>query len=207
MKLILADMNVAMCRSWKTFFEGLPNVSIHQGYFQDIPEYDCMVSPANSFGLMDGGIDMAISKFFGWELQERVQDRIIREWYGEQPVGTSMIVETGHPKHRFLAHTPTMRVPMPIGTTDYAYVAMWAMLCAVKNHNKTAEWKIGTVVCPGLGTGVGQMPVTRAAEQMATAYRNSLLPPARIDWRYADDRQLKIRLGGDMGFFARGASE
>ena len=91
MKLILADINAAMCRSWKIYFEGLPNVTIYQGYFESIPEYDCMVSAANSFGLMDGGIDLAISQFFGWELQERVQNRIIREWYGEQPVGTSMI--------------------------------------------------------------------------------------------------------------------
>ena len=203
MKLILADINPAMCRMWEKHFANLPDVSIHQGYFEDIPQFDCMVSAANSFGLMDGGVDMAISRFFGWDLQTRVQTRIILEWYGEQPVGTSMIVETKHLKHPFIAHTPTMRVPTPIGRTDYPYVAMWAMLCAVANHNKTADHKINTVVCPGLGTGVGAVPVTSAARQMGLAYKNFLTPPIQIDWRYADQRQNALGLGGDLGFFRR----
>jgi len=52
---------------------------------------------------------------------KRVQERILQDYLGEQPVGTSIIVETGHHKHPFIAHTPTMRVPMPIATTDNVY--------------------------------------------------------------------------------------
>ena len=202
MQLILTDLNPSLCKVWQKEFAGLPNVTIQQGYFEDIPQFDCMVSAANSFGLMDGGVDMAISQFFGWGLQSRVQKRIIEEWYGEQPVGTSMIVKTDHPKHPFLAHTPTMRVPMMISRTDNVYQAMWAMLCAVATHNKTAEQKINTVVCPGLGTGIGRVPVTSGGRQMAQAYKNFLNPPSRITWSYAEDRQQKIRLGGDFGFLA-----
>lgn len=29
---------------------------------------DCVVSPANSFGLMDGGYDLAITEYFGEQL-------------------------------------------------------------------------------------------------------------------------------------------
>ena len=29
---------------------------------------DAIVSPANSFGFMDGGIDMVYSKRFGWQM-------------------------------------------------------------------------------------------------------------------------------------------
>jgi O-acetyl-ADP-ribose deacetylase (regulator of RNase III) len=54
-----------------------------------------MVSPANSFGLMDGGIDAAITKYFGKELMQRVQARIMQEYCGEQPVGTAIMVPTG----------------------------------------------------------------------------------------------------------------
>lgn len=53
-----------------------------------------MVSAANSFGLMDGGIDAAITDFFGKQLPVRVQARIISEYGGVQPVGTSFIIET-----------------------------------------------------------------------------------------------------------------
>lgn len=36
-----------------------------------------MVSAANSFGLMDGGVDGAITMFFGDQLQKRVQKHIV----------------------------------------------------------------------------------------------------------------------------------
>jgi O-acetyl-ADP-ribose deacetylase (regulator of RNase III) len=51
--------------------------------FEDLPKFDCIVSAANSFGLMDGGIDYAISTFFGWDLQRRVQKVIIEEYLGD----------------------------------------------------------------------------------------------------------------------------
>jgi O-acetyl-ADP-ribose deacetylase (regulator of RNase III) len=47
------------------------------------------VNPANSFGMMDGGIDAAITAFFGIQLMERVQQRILDDFLGEQSVGTS----------------------------------------------------------------------------------------------------------------------
>src|SRR4051812_16864171 len=172
MKLILVDINPALCRAWEVAFKDLPDVEIHQGYFESIPAFDCMVSPANSFGLMDGGIDAAITRFFGLELMYAVQKRIIEEYLGEQPVGTSMIVETPSSKHPFLAHTPTMRVPLTITHMDHVYVAMAAMLREVHHHNQRDERKINIVACPGLGTGVGRVPFREAARQMSLAYRN-----------------------------------
>lgn len=200
MKLILTDINPALCRAWQSAFKDLPDVEIYHGYFESIPEFDCMVSPANSFGLMDGGVDAAITRFFGVELMQAVQKRIIEEYLGEQPVGTSMIVPTGSAKHPFLAHTPTMRVPLLISHTDHVYLAMWAMLRAVHHHNQTDEHKINIVACPGLGTGVGRVPFREAARQMALAYRNYLKPPTSINWGYASERQLQVRFGGDDGF-------
>jgi O-acetyl-ADP-ribose deacetylase (regulator of RNase III) len=161
-----------------------------------------MVSAANSFGLMDGGVDAAITRFFGHELMYRVQERIIRDYRGEQLVGTSMIVETDHPKHPYLAHTPTMRVPMAISRTDNVYKAMWAMLLAVDHHNRATPeaQQIKIIACPGLGTGTGQVPVRQAARQMMLAYTHFLNPPSSISWRFADERQQKVMYGGDFGF-------
>src|SRR5687768_12354429 len=135
-RLILVDPLRDLCRAWEKHFAGLPGVSIVGGLFEELPEFDCMVSAANSFGLMDGGVDAAITRFFGPELQIAVQRRILHEYRGEQPVGTSMIVDTGHDRHPHLAHTPTMRVPMSIARTDNVYRAMWAMLIAVSRHNQ-----------------------------------------------------------------------
>lgn len=199
MKLILVDPKEALCDALREQFADLPDVEIVQDYFESLPEYDCMVSAANSFGLMDGGVDLAITQYFGSQLMYRVQRRIIDEYLGEQPVGTSMIVETNHPEHPFLAHTPTMRVPMVIAHTDNVYKAMWAMLLAVRQHNQRAERKIEIVACPGLGTHTGEVPFRQAAKQMALAYRNFLSPPNAIDWIFATDRQFQVRYGGDDG--------
>jgi O-acetyl-ADP-ribose deacetylase (regulator of RNase III) len=200
MKLILVDPKRELCDAFRERFAALPNVEVVTGRFEALPAFDCMVSAANSFGLMDGGVDAAITRFFGDELQARVQRRILDEFLGEQPVGTSIIVETHHPAHPFIAHTPTMRVPMEIAHTDHVYVAMWAMLLAVRRHNISSARRIEVVACPGLGTTTGRVPYRQAARQMAFAYAHFLNPPRFLDWRLADERQGKIRYGGDMGF-------
>jgi len=168
-QLILAAPNPSLFAAFQEQFSRFSDVSIIGECFEWIPTFDCLVSPANSFGMMDGGIDAAITQFFGLSLERSVQERIIEDYLGEQPVGTSFIIETKHPKHPFLAHTPTMRVPISIKGTDVPYAAMWAMLLAIRQHNKTNQRKIGSVVCPGLGTGIGQVPYSEAARQMAIA--------------------------------------
>jgi O-acetyl-ADP-ribose deacetylase (regulator of RNase III) len=199
-KLILVNPERGLCAAWHKYFAGLANVQIVMAYFEDLPEFDCMVTAANSFGLMDGGIDAAVSRFFGVELEREVQRRILCDYMGEQPVGTSMIVETGHPKHPFVAHTPTMRVPMDIARTDNVYCAMWGMLLAVCQHNRRSDLPINTVACPGLGTAVGRVPYPEAARQMSIAYRHFLKVPTHIDWRHAETCQQDVRYGGDFGF-------
>ena len=94
---------------------------------------------------MDGGVDLADLRFFGVQLMERVQAHIVQEYSGEQPIGTSFTIETGHAEHPFVAHTPTMRVPMAISTTDELYTAMWAMLLAVHRHNISSSTRIRRV--------------------------------------------------------------
>jgi O-acetyl-ADP-ribose deacetylase (regulator of RNase III) len=200
MRLILVGPDEALCMAWNHYFADLPDVEIVHGRFEDIPNYDCMVSPANSFGIMDGGIDAAITEFFGQQLMDRVQEHILTEYRGEQPVGTSFIIETRHNKHPYLAHTPTMRYPMSLLRTDVVYTAMWTMLNTVANFNRTAACPIEILLCPGLGTGTGAVPALEGARQMALAYRNFLKPPTHINWDYAYDRQEEIRFGGYYGF-------
>jgi O-acetyl-ADP-ribose deacetylase (regulator of RNase III) len=199
-QLILVDPNISLCQAFQTTFAELPNVRVVNGYFEHLPEFDCMVSAANSFGLMDGGVDAAITRFFGVQLERRVQQHILDAYLGEQSVGTSFIIPTEHPRHPYLAHTPTMRIPMVIAHTDNVYRAMWAMLLAVRDHNRQSDHLITTVACPGLGTATGRGEHAEAARQMALAYRHFLEPPTAITWQLADRCQIDVRYGGDMGF-------
>jgi len=194
-RLILVDPVEAMCDAWRAAFAPYAEVEIVNGWFEALPAYDCMVSAANSFGLMDGGVDRAISAYFGPDLQQRVQAHILAHYNGEQPVGTSFIVPTGHAQHPFLAHTPTMRVPASIAATDHVYLAMKAMLQAVQDFN-AQEPRISTVACPGLGTATGRMPYAEAARQMALAYAYYQNPPQQLDWPSAAQRHRRI-IGSD----------
>ncbi len=197
--IVLVDPIEELCARWEDEFEGDELVRIHCGYFEDLPDFDCIVSAANSFGLMDGGVDLAIAHFFGKDLIPRVQAAVLAKYRGEQPVGTSMIVETGSAEHPYVAHTPTMRVPMTVADTDYVYNAMFAMLTAVWQHNLSGERPIRTVACPGLGTATGNMDYTEATRQMGLATRHFRSPPSKLTWSYASLRQLAIGRGGDRG--------
>jgi O-acetyl-ADP-ribose deacetylase (regulator of RNase III) len=196
-KLILVAPNPLLYEAFQENFQDFPDVETVNNYFEWLSAYDCLVSPANSFGMMDGGIDAAIVRYFGQSLMDRVQRRILDDYLGEQPVGTSFIVETGHPQHPFLAHTPTMRVPMSVTGTDIPYIAMWAMLLAVRQHNQQHQQPIRSIACPGLGTGIGKVPYGEAARQMAVAYEHFLYPPKFLNCFVAAERQLQIWEGGE----------
>jgi O-acetyl-ADP-ribose deacetylase (regulator of RNase III) len=116
---------------------------------------DALVSPANSFGFMDGGIDLAYLRHFGTELESRVQAKIRTDFHGELPV---------------VVVAPTMRIPDRIGNTPKVYLAFRAALLAVLAHNASASIAIQSLRSPVPGTGVGAIPLTRAARQMHAAY-------------------------------------
>ena len=192
--LKLVDINKRITDAWSEHLSSMPCVEVICGRFEDVEEYDCVVSPANSFGLMDGGIDLALSNYFGPNLMGRVQERIIRDFFGEQPVGTCIIVPTGHRFHPYLAHAPTMRVPKDIRGTENCYLAMAAMLREVAIFNRKDNGvKISTVLCPGLGTATGRISGPEAARQMALAYKHFLSPPACINWDIAAAREMAVR--------------
>ena len=188
MNLILCDMNTCLCNEWRKYFNNICNVTIIDNCVDlESMKYDCVVSPANSFGFMDGGFDGILLDYFGYELMKRVQDKIRTEYAGEQPVGTCLIVETGNKQHPYLAHTPTMRIPRIIKEYDTVYNAMRAMLLAVQKQGN-----IKTVLCTGLGTSTGRVPAYVAAKQMYLAYKSVFSPPKQINWRTAIEIETDI---------------
>ncbi|EOU5303339.1 macro domain-containing protein, partial [Escherichia coli] len=192
--LILSAPVPEMAEAFKRVFANADNVNIVGQPFETIREFDCMVSAANSFGLMDGGVDAAITAFFGTQLQTRVQNHILREYLGEQPVGTAFVIETGDNNHPWLVHAPTMRVPLTIDGTDAVYNATWAALLAIFQHNKnaTTDRKIKTVVLPAMGAGCGQVPFESVTRQMKLAWDNFNKKTESINWEYAYSRQWAV---------------
>lgn len=195
--LFLVNPDPEMCAAWRTQFDQLPNVTVIEGIFEDLDEHDCFVTAANSFAMMTAGIDAAVVQFHGQGLMATLQERILSEFLGEQPVGTAIIEPTGTPGYPFVAHVPTMRVPKGIDGTDAVYIATWAALVAIYRHNLTTETPIQSVVMPAMGAGFGYVPYPEVARQMAVAYDNYLHPPSHLDWDVVTARHRRLSYDGD----------
>jgi O-acetyl-ADP-ribose deacetylase (regulator of RNase III) len=208
MRLILVDRGREFCDVLRSQFRGHPEVEIVCGRFEELPTFDCVITAGNSFGLMDAGMDLAVVRFFGPHVMELIQKQILQDYLGEQPVGTCIIVPTSHATHPFVAHAPTMRVPMNIQGTDHVYLAMWAALTAAHRHNRSESRQIESIACPGLGTGTGGMDLAEAALQICLAYEHYLHPPKFLNPSLAQQRHERVHYGGNWGFkYARKDSE
>ncbi len=172
MKILLTDLNESLLDCWRQDFHGLDQVEIVSADICTL-DVDAIVSPANSFGFMDGGLDLAISYRFGWDLEKRAQEAIRARPMQELLVGETLMVPTHDTKIPWLISAPTMRVPENIAGTVNAYLCMKAILISAITH--TDQPAIKSVAIPGLGTGVGKLSYPVASFQMAQAYREVVL--------------------------------
>lgn len=180
MKIYLLDINKNMTDAWQQYFKGIENVEIVNAYFQDFmqehPEVVGIVSPANSFGLMDGGYDKAIIDYLGPNAQTNVLTVLDAVYKGYQPVGTCLAVPFGN---YVILHTPTMRTPEPI--TDYRVIYDCMRSCLLKAR----ELKCETIVIPAFGGLTGRVPYETIAEMMLLAYAHLDDRVLEMNWGYA----------------------
>ncbi|MEM7369956.1 MAG: macro domain-containing protein [Bacteroidota bacterium] len=171
----LVDLNSSITDAWNQVFAEIESVSIHNDSIFNHP-CDAIVSPANSFGYMNGGIDFVISKNLGWHIEKRLQQKIRDKHYGELLIGQAEIVETDHVDFPYLISAPTMRTPMTISRTPNVYLAMKAILILLKDgrldDGSPVKDKVKRVAMSGLGTGVGQVPPLICARQMRIAWED-----------------------------------
>jgi O-acetyl-ADP-ribose deacetylase (regulator of RNase III) len=178
-KIILADLSIDLIHAWAKAFPAHDRLELHKGDFF-ARSADAMVSPGNSFGFMDRGLDAAICAVLGHGAERRVQKTIVDRYHGELPVGAAIVVATEHERWPYLVVAPTMRIPERVGDTLNADLAFRAALLAVRDHNIAQPASpIRTLLVPGLATGVGGMLPGRCAEQMRVAY-DEIAQPARI---------------------------
>ncbi len=197
MKIILTSVEDSLAKAWQEFCGDLDFVEIHPGSILDV-ECDAIVSPANSFGFMDGGIDAIYLNHFGYELQNKVRKQIFEYHDGELVVGNADVVETEDKRIPFLVIAPTMRVPMVLTNSVNPYLAARAVLVLIKSGNflsgsfegEEISEHIQTVAFPGLGTGVGRIGFNTCAHQMRKAIDDILLEKYEMpkSWAEASER-------------------
>lgn len=196
-RILLTSIDPLLTAAWRKWCGALQHVEIVEGSVFDVPA-DALVSPANSFGFMDGGIDAQYTDRFGTKVQDRLRLRILERHRGELLVGAAEIVETDDPQHPSVIAAPTMRVPMALSPESVnPYLSTRAALLLVRDgvfdDGAPISGRIRSICFPGMGTGVGRVPADicarqmRAAIEVATAERH-VLPKS---WSEAsEDHQL-----------------
>ena len=154
---------------------------------------DAVVSPANSFGFMDGGLDGKLRDFFGQSIEDKVRKKIAADFQGELLVGQTTIIETDTKAFPLLIIAPTMRVPSNVSESLNAYLAMRAILNAVIEHQE-----INSIIIPGLCSLSGAMPPHIVARQMRAAYDYVIEGQHRFShWRLEKDFENYLRCRSD----------
>jgi O-acetyl-ADP-ribose deacetylase (regulator of RNase III) len=166
MKIMIVERNSTKADAFKFCFERTA-VEVHCGEIFDFPA-DALVSPANSFGYMDGGIDAVYSQ--RWPgIQTEVQNRIQDQPFGELLVGQAICVDlNADPDFKFLIAAPTMRVPMKVPVYN-AYLATRAAVQIARE-----PFNMGSLVFPGMGTGSGGIDPVEAGWAMRKGIRDGL---------------------------------
>lgn len=173
MKIYLVDLDSRMTNCWEQDFEEVTDVEVVNGDMQEFldshKDVDTIVSAANSFGIMDGGLDAVYVRYFGDSLQTAVLERIREEHLGEQPVGSSLILKIPEGKGKRLIHTPSMRTPQPLIDPRIVYTCTRsALVTAMKNRAKA-------IVMPAFGHLTGRVKAETVSSLMYKAYEDVCL--------------------------------
>jgi O-acetyl-ADP-ribose deacetylase (regulator of RNase III) len=159
MLIHLVDKNPVVVKAWERAFDGC-GVRMTCDDILNYPA-DAVVSPANSHGWMDGGIDLVYARKWP-KVEGRVKERI-RMMGGFLPVGVAIWVPTEDPKVKVLITAPTMEVPGPVPDSVNAFLAFRAALRLAHVYG------VKILLCPGLCTLSGHMEPVVSAWQMRAA--------------------------------------
>jgi len=153
---------------------------------------DIFVSPANSHGYMDGGIDEIYMKMFkGISETVRLKNKQIdiKNSRGQYilPIGSATIINIpeAYERAKQLICAPTMELPSNIEKIQKVYYAMLAILQVSKDLSYDT-----VIAIPGLGTGVGGMSGEECATQIYNAIydfiNEKIVYPFGINIRYSE---------------------
>ncbi|AYV30488.1 RNase III inhibitor [Streptomyces sp. ADI95-16] len=168
--VVLTDIDTEVVRAWRAAFADTPGIEIREGSILD-EDVDAWVSPTNSRGLMDGGVDAAVKRYLGAGIQLRVQRAIRDRFAGRLPVGSAVCVPSGAVRPKFLISTPTMETSSEnVSETLNVALACAAAFQAVHRQNAEAPGSIESVALVGMGARTGRVPARVCANLMWTGY-------------------------------------
>lgn len=170
LRVVLTDVNATVVESWRAAFADTPGIEIRRGSILDA-EVDAWVSPTNSRGRMDGGVDAVVKRHLGAGIQLRVQKAIRERFAGSLPVGSAVCVPSGAVTPKFLISTPTMETSSQnVSETLNVALACAAAFQAVHRHNAGTPGSITSVALVGMGARTGRVPARVCANLMWTGY-------------------------------------
>jgi len=174
-RVVLCSVNDAMTQAWQDIAANRPGVEVYQGSILEVGT-DAVVSPANSFGLMRGGIDAVYSH--AWPtIEQRVRSAVLAFHGGELPVGEASC-RGDRRGETWLAvqRTHDARPPPRLSRTARC-IRIWpharSSACGALVDSRTAGrcgGPSGSIALPGLGTGVGGVSAESCARQVAAAW-------------------------------------
>ena len=163
--ITLFDHDPEICAAWREVLGDLPGVTITQCELRDLPPQTYLATAGNSYGIMTGGIDLAVRDLYGIEVQDAIQNHILAS--GPVPIGGCVIVEMPEKKHKNIVYAPTMDRPRPAWMHGVC-MAVLSVLMATGEES---------VALPGMGTGTGALGPLEAAKAMRAgivAYREMM---------------------------------
>ncbi|MFB6481749.1 ADP-ribosyltransferase domain-containing protein [Streptomyces virginiae] len=170
LRVVLADVNEHVVEAWRAAFADTPGIEIRCGSILD-EDVDAWVTPTNSRGRMDGGVDAAIKRHLGSGIQVRVQRAIRDRFAGVLPVGSAVCVPSGTAVPRYLISTPTMvQSSQNVSATLNVALACAAAFQAVHRQNRRTPGSIRSVALVGMGAQTGRVPARLCANLMWTGY-------------------------------------
>ena len=130
-------------------------------------DIDAVVSPANTKGIMNGGYDAVLRRYFGIGIEYMVQQYLEKF---KIDVGQAIAVKTGHPKVDWLIVSPTVSVSSEglSGHTSVSYA------CAYNSVKVAIKKNVEYLGMTGLGTGVGGLDRREAARQQVKGIEDAL---------------------------------
>ncbi|WP_234344322.1 ADP-ribosyltransferase domain-containing protein [Streptomyces sp. WM6372] len=170
LRVVLTDVNERVVEAWRAAFADTPGIEIRRGSILD-EDVDAWVTPTNSRGRMDGGVDAAIKRHLGSGIQLRVQRAIRDRFAGALPVGSAVCVPSGATFPRYLISTPTMvGSSQNVSATLNVALACAAAFQAVHRQNRQVPGSIRSVALVGMGAQTGRVPARVCANLMWTGY-------------------------------------
>lgn len=120
---------------------------------------DAVVNPANSLGIMGGGIGGSLRRQGGDSIQQAAMQA------APIAVGAAIVTTAGQLPARNVIHVPTMEEPgMKIGAENVRRAARAALIAADRNNFKV-------IAIPGIGTDLGEVPADEAARAIVEEIR------------------------------------